>query len=68
MAAQQPDSVITAITLSETVVPLGFMVLSAIAVVLLYKITPNNYAALVEALEAKKEGRDYSIDGFREIL
>ncbi|MDE8732060.1 MFS transporter [Eubacteriales bacterium DFI.9.88] len=68
MAAQQPDSVITAITLSETVVPLGFMVLSAIAVVLLYKITPKNYAALVEALEAKKEGRDYSIDGFREIL
>lgn len=33
-----------------------------------YPITPKNYNALLEALEAKKTGQNYSIDGFRELL
>lgn len=68
MAAVQPESVITAITVSNTIVPLGFMILSALAIVLLYKITPENYSALVKALEAKKEGKEYSTEGFEELL
>lgn len=67
-AAVQADSVITAITISNTIVPLFFMLASAIVVILLYKITPTNYAALVEALEAKWEGRDYSTESFKELL
>lgn len=68
MAAVQPESVITAITVSNTIVPLGFMVLSAFAIVLLYKITPENYSALVKALEDKREGKEYSTEGFEELL
>jgi len=33
-----------------------------------YPITPKNYNALLETLEAKKTGQEYSIDGFRELL
>ena len=44
------------------------MVISGLVVMLLYKITPKNYKALVEALEAKKAGREYSTDGFKELL
>lgn len=68
MAAVQPESVITAITVSNTIVPLGFMAVSALAIVLLYKITPKNYSALVKALEAKREGEEYSTEGFEELL
>lgn len=67
-AAVQPQSVITAITLTETIVPVIFLVLSAIVIMILYKITPKNYAALVEALEAKRAGKEYSTDGFKELL
>lgn len=66
--AVQSQAVINAITLCETIIPLVFMVISGIVIILLYKITPKNYKALVEALEAKKEGREYSTDGFKELL
>lgn len=68
MAAEQSETVITVITITNTVIPLIFFALSALAIVLLYKITPKNYAALVEALEAKKAGKEYSTEGFEELL
>lgn len=68
MVLEQSESVVRAITITETIVPIIFMLISAIAVIFLYKITPKNYAALVEALEAKREGREYSTEGFKELL
>lgn len=67
-AAVQADTVNTAITVSITIVPLLFMLASGIVIMLLYKITPKNYAALVEALEAKKSGKEYSTEGFKELM
>jgi GPH family glycoside/pentoside/hexuronide:cation symporter len=67
-AAAQTGSVITAITVTETIVPIIFMVVSAIVIIILYKITPQNYKALVTALEARKAGKEYSTDGFKELL
>lgn len=68
MAMEQPESVLNAITITETIVPIFFMVASAVAIICLYKITPKNYEALVKALEAKREGREYSTEGFEELL
>ena len=68
MSMEQSESVLNAITTTETIVPILFMAASAIAVIFLYRITPKNYAALVEALEAKKEGKEYSTEGFEELL
>ena len=65
---EQSQKAITAITWCETIIPLVFMIISGLVVMLLYKITPKNYKALVKALEAKKEGREYSTDGFKELL
>lgn len=67
-ASVQSASVVSAITNIETLLPVIFLVLSALAIMIFYKITPKNFAALVEALEAKKEGRDYSTEGFKELL
>ena len=67
-AAEQSESVINYITVSETVVPIAFMAVSALIVAVFYRINPKNHAALVEALEAKKNGEEYSTDGFKELL
>lgn len=68
MSLAQAGSVISAITIAETIGPLLFMAASAVCILLFYKITPKNYAALVEALEAKRAGREYSTEGFKELL
>ncbi|MGI6766448.1 MAG: MFS transporter [Lentihominibacter sp.] len=68
MLLEQSVRVLNAITITVTILPIIFMVASAIAIIFLYKITPKNYAALLEALEAKGEGREYSTEGFEELL
>lgn len=68
MAVEQAESVTRTILVAETLVPIAFMALSALVIALFYKINPRNYAALCEALEAKKEGREYSVEGFKELL
>lgn len=68
MALQQSEKAIDVMILAETVVPVIFMVISAIIVAVFYKINPRNYAALVEALEAKQSGKEYSTEGFKELL
>ena len=68
MSLEQSESVLNAITITETIVPIFFMAASAIAIICLYKITPKNYEALVKALEAKREGKEYSTEGFEELL
>lgn len=67
-AAVQSQKVVDTILFSNTLLPVAMMILAGIAVIFLYKITPKNYAALVEALEAKKEGKEYSTEGFKELL
>lgn len=68
MAMEQTETAINAIIYTQTLVPIVFMAVSALVVGVLYKINPKNYAALVEALEAKREGREYSTEGFKELL
>lgn len=65
---EQSETTRNAIIYCETLIPFAFMVLSGLAILLLYKITPQNYQALVEALEAKKAGKEYSTEGFEELL
>lgn len=65
---EQSEKVLNAITFTETMLPVIFMVVSAIVILLLYKINPRNYNALVTALEAKREGKEYSTEGFKELL
>lgn len=68
MLEVQPDSAITAITTLETLVPTIFFVLSGLTLMILYKITSKNYAALCAALEKKRNGEEYTSEGFEELL
>lgn len=68
MSLEQSESVVRTILVAETILPIAFMAISAIIVAVFYKINPRNYAALCEALEAKKEGKEYSTEGFKELL
>lgn len=68
MAMTQPEAAVNAIIYIQTLVPIIFMVLSGICILALYKINPQNHKALVDALEAKKAGKEYSEEGFRELL
>lgn len=68
MALEQSEAVLKAITFTETILPMLFMAASALAIILLYRITPKNYNALCAALEKKREGKEYSTEGFEELL
>lgn len=67
-AMVQSDKTVNAITMAETIVPVIFMVVSAIIIAGFYKINAKNHAALVEALEAREAGKEYSTEGFKELL
>ena len=68
MALEQPQAAVNAIIYLQTLVPIIFMVLAGVVILALYKINARNYKALVDALEARKEGREYSEEGFNELL
>lgn len=67
-AAVQSEEAVNAIIYTQTIVPVIFMVVSGIVIVMLYKINSENHKALVEALAAKKAGKEYSEEGFSELL
>ncbi len=51
-----------------TWIPAAILIISAAVVAIGYKINAKNHDALVEALEAKKVGKEYSTEGFKELL
>ena len=67
-AAQQTDHVINVINMTETIIPAAFMLVSTLIIAVFYKITPQNYSALLDALEAKRNGKEYSTEGFEELM
>lgn len=67
MAMEQPASAIMTINLSATIFPSIFIVLSMIAL-LFYKIDRKGYEALSAALALKREGKEYSTEGFEHLL
>ena len=67
-AAVQSEEAVNAIIYTQTIVPVIFMVVSGIVIMMLYKINSGNHKALVEALAAKKAGKEHSEEGFRELL
>lgn len=67
MATGQSDRALLTINLSTTMIPAGLILIS-MGALLLYKINQKNYEALSTALQAKREGREYSVEGFKELL
>lgn len=67
MAAAQSDSAINTITITATLIPAALVFISMLAL-MLYKINKNNYDSLLVALDAKREGKEYSTEGFKELL
>jgi len=66
-AKAQSSGAINTITLTATLIPAALVFISMIALIL-YRINKNNYDALLVALDAKREGKEYSTDGFKELL
>ena len=54
--------------MTETIIPAAFMLVSTLIIAVFYKITPQNYSALLDALEAKRNGKEYSTEGFEELM
>ena len=65
--AVQPESVATGLNLLVCIIPAVCLGIGAIAF-FRYPINNKNQTALVKALEAKKAGKPYSIEGFAELL
>lgn len=66
-AATQSSSAINTITITATLLPAALVFISMLALIM-YKINKNNYDSLLVALDAKRKGREYSTDGFKELL
>ena len=64
---QQGESALSAIMAINTWLP-GILGLAAAVFAFMFPITRASYTALMEALKAKKEGREYSVKGFRKLF
>ena len=67
MAMAQSSKAIMTINLSATIIPSAFIVISILAL-LFYNIDKKGYEALSKALAAKREGKEYSTEGFEHLL
>ncbi len=50
------------------IIPALFVIISALIVLVGYKVNEKNHEKLVEALQLKREGKEYSTEGFEELL
>lgn len=66
-AAQQTAEAVNGLVALFTWIPAVFIALSVISVCL-YPITRTKYEALLNALELKKAGKEYSTEGFEDLL
>jgi GPH family glycoside/pentoside/hexuronide:cation symporter len=63
----QPPDVLHGITLLNTLV-LGIFAIIVVVSLIGYPISKKNYQLLLEALKLRKEGREYSTEGFEKLL
>ena len=63
----QSESAIRSIDLICTIIPCIVYIIGSVALIF-YPITGARYNALVEALEAKRAGREYTTEGFEKLL
>ena len=66
-AAEQTSEAVNGLVALFTWIPAVFIALSVISVCL-YPITRPKYEALLKALELKKQGKEYSTEGFEDLL
>lgn len=66
-AAEQTSTAVNGLISLYTWIPAVFIVISVLSVCI-YPITKKRYDALVKALELKKAGKEYSTEGFKELL
>lgn len=66
-AAVQCDSALDAIQMLVTLLPAICGILAAV-LAFIHPITKTRYTALSKALELKRAGKEYSTDGFKELL
>lgn len=64
---QQSARTIAGLHLYITIIPAVFLGIGALAF-LRYPVNKQNFAALSRALEAKKKGESYTLDGFEDLL
>lgn len=67
-AMQQSARTIRWITYGATLFPAVMLVISSLLIVFFYKINQKNHEALVRALAAKREHREYSTEEFGNLL
>lgn len=65
---EQSAKTVSWITSGVTYIPAIILLLSALVILVGYKVNERNHEALVAAMEAKAEGKEYSTDGFEELL
>ena len=66
-AAVQSESALHMIKYLVTVLPAALAIIAALLAIA-YPITGKRFDALLEALKLKREGKEYSTDGFKELL
>ncbi|SDK08568.1 MFS transporter [Natronincola ferrireducens] len=66
-ALEQTPKTMNAIESAFTIVPGIFLILSGLLLIF-YPISQERYERLVEALELKRQGKEYTTEGFEELL
>lgn len=67
LALVQTASSLNGISIGMMLVP-GILVLIGAAIILKYPISKKNFAALSQAVKLKAEGKEYSVEEFKELL
>ena len=67
-ALVQSEHTVNWIIYGVTIIPMIILVVSSLVLMVGYKINEKNHTALVAALEAKRAGKEYSTEGFEELL
>ena len=67
-AAVQSQETVDWIVNGVSWIPAVVLIVTTLFIIVGYKINEKNHDALVKALEAKREGKEYSTEGFEELL
>ena len=66
-AAVQSESALNMINYIVTLIPASLAIIAAV-IAIAYPITGKRFDALMVALKAKREGKEYTTDGFEKLL
>lgn len=67
-ALVQSEHTVNWIVYGVTIIPMAILIIAALVLMVGYRINEKNHAALVAALEAKRAGKEYTTEGFEELL